>query len=47
VAGPCEEVQFGLIEIDWGSGSSPELTLSAINVYGEAVFSHRIQFPRH
>ena len=43
VAGPLVEVNFGLVEIDWGAEPSPTITLRAINVEREVSFEHTVR----
>ena len=42
VAGPCEEVHFCLVEIDWWSDPAPALALSAITLDGEACYTNTL-----
>ena len=42
VAGPFVDLNFGLVEIDWGSGSGPTITFRAIAADGSTGFEHSI-----
>ncbi|KPK63291.1 MAG: hypothetical protein AMS21_06785 [Gemmatimonas sp. SG8_38_2] len=43
VTGPLVDLNFGLIEIAWDSGSAPAITLRAVDLNGETHFEH--EFP--
>ncbi|TWU03080.1 Phospholipase D precursor [Symmachiella macrocystis] len=42
VAGPFTKLNFGIVEIDWGTKSFAQITLKAIGDDGTAGFSHRV-----
>jgi alkaline phosphatase D len=42
VAGPYVDLNFGLVEIDWEAGPSPEITLRVVGVDGVVAFEYRI-----
>ena len=42
VAGPVAELNFGLVEIDWATKPSAQITLKAITDDGSAGFTHRV-----
>ena len=44
VAGPYDDLNFGMVEIDWDAKSSPVIRLVALNVSGEAVFQCEVPF---
>jgi alkaline phosphatase D len=42
IAGAYDDLNFGLLEIDWNAGSSPEIIMTAMNKNGEVVFSYTV-----
>jgi hypothetical protein len=42
VAGAYDELNFGLLEIDWDAESSLEIVMTAMTKNGEAAFSHTL-----
>ena len=42
IAGAYDDLNFGLLEIDWNADSSPEIVMTAMNNNGEVAFSYTI-----
>ena len=42
IAGPYDQDNFGMVEIDWQSKPSPLISLKAITLAGQVAFEHRI-----
>ena len=42
VAGPYDDLNFGLLEIDWESGPAPVVLLKAMDKQGVSVFQYRL-----
>jgi len=42
VAGAYDDLNFGMLEIDWDADSSPEILMTAMDENGETVFSYRV-----
>lgn len=42
VAGPYDDLNFGLLEIDWDGEPSPTIKLTTMSKNGEVVFSHKL-----
>ena len=42
VIGPYDQLNFGLIEIDWNERPSPRVTFKAIGINGTAAFEHKV-----
>jgi alkaline phosphatase D len=42
VTGAYDDLNFGLLEIDWGAESSLEIVMTAMTKNGEAAFSHTV-----
>ncbi len=40
VAGPCKQISFGLIELDWSE--QPQISLRAVGVEGETILNYSI-----
>lgn len=41
-AGPYDDINFGLLEIDWNAESSPEIVMTAMNKNGEVAFRYTV-----
>lgn len=42
VAGPCADLNFGLVEIDWEGADGPLITLRAVGIDGTAAFEYEV-----
>ncbi len=42
IAGPFVDLNFGLVEIDWETGPSPQITMRSVGVEGTVAFEHSI-----
>ena len=42
VAGAYDDMNFGMLEIDWEAGPSPEILMKSMNINGEIEFSYTV-----